>query len=354
MHRMTWVALALVAVVAAGVTISAVTWMPGRSHRGPLLPLTEAEDLIRIGLRRHVRTLASDIGERHLWHEGSMAAAADYVHAAFATAGLAVSEQRFTVRGCEVANVIGEAGPPHPDGELVVVGAHYDSVIGTVGANDNASGVAVLLELARLLGPRPLGRQLRFVAFANEEPPFFLSWEMGSRQYARRCRERRERLVAMLALETMGCYSDRRFSQSYPFPFGLFYPRTGNFIAFVGNLRSRALVRRCLRSFRGHAAFPSEGTAAPGYLPGVFWSDHWAFWREGYQALMVTDTALFRYGYYHLAGDTPEKIDYARLARVVGGLAHVIEDLAGGGEDSGVRSQKSEVGGETQDGGRQV
>lgn len=323
-------ALAAVVVVVTVAGVCAITCMPGRSHRGSLPPLTAPEETIRTGLRRHVETLAAAIGERHIWNDGSLAAAADYVERALAAAGLPVTRQRFAVRGVEVANVVGEIGAARPDREVVVVGAHYDSVIGTVGANDNASGVAALLELARLLADRPLARQVRLVAFANEEPPFFLSSDMGSRQYARRCREGRDRVVAMLALETMGCYSDRRFSQSYPFPFGLFYPRTGNFIAFVGNLRSRALVRRCVGAFRRHAAFPSEGTAAPGYLPGVFWSDHWAFWREGYRALMVTDTALFRYGYYHLAGDTPEKIDYARLARVVTGLAGVIEELAGG------------------------
>lgn len=323
-------ALAAVVVVVTVAGVCAITCMPGRSHRGSLPPLTAPEETIRTALRRHVETLAAAIGERHIWNDGSLAAAADYVERALAAAGLPVTRQRFAVRGVEVANVVGEIGAARPDREVVVVGAHYDSVIGTVGANDNASGVAALLELARLLADRPLARQVRLVAFANEEPPFFLSSDMGSRQYARRCREGRDRVVAMLALETMGCYSDRRFSQSYPFPFGLFYPRTGNFIAFVGNLRSRALVRRCVGAFRRHAAFPSEGTAAPGYLPGVFWSDHWAFWREGYRALMVTDTALFRYGYYHLAGDTPEKIDYARLARVVTGLAGVIEELAGG------------------------
>jgi len=324
-----WVVPTLAAIALAVGGICAITCMPGRSHRGSLPPLTAPEEAIRTALRRHVETLATAIGERHIWHDGSLAAAADYVEGVLAAAGLPVTRQRFTVRGVEVANVVGEIGPARPGREIVVVGAHYDSVIGTVGANDNASGVAALLELARLLAGRPLERQVRLVAFANEEPPFFLSSEMGSRQYARRCRAGRDRVVAMLALETMGCYSDRRFSQSYPFPFGLFYPRTGNFIAFVGNLRSRALVRRCVGAFRRHAAFPSEGTAAPGYLPGVFWSDHWAFWREGYRALMVTDTALFRYGHYHLAGDTPEKVDYARLARVVNGLRGVIEELAG-------------------------
>jgi hypothetical protein len=131
----------------------------------------------------------------------------------------------------------------------------------------------------------------------------------------------------MLSLETLGCYSDRPRSQSYPLPLGFLYPRTGNFVAFVGNLRSRGIVRRCVGSFRGHTAFPCEGGALPGYLNGVYWSDHWAFWRAGYRAAMVTDTALFRYGYYHLPGDTPEKLDYGRLAKVVAGVSRVVMDL---------------------------
>ena len=338
---MSWLLLTLAGVTLAGGSICAAIHMPGKSHRGRLAPLTGTEEAIRTGLRRHVHVLAGEIGERHIWNPGSLAAAADYVRGAFAAAGIAAIDEPYAVREVEVSNVIAEIGSGDPTGEIVVVGAHYDSVIGTVGANDNASGVAALLELARLLVGRPLARRGRFVAFANEEPPFFLTLEMGSRRHAQGCRARRERVVAMLTLETMGCYSDRRLSQSYPFPFGLFYPRTGNFIAFVGNLRSRALVRRCVSAFRRCAAFPSEGTAAPGDLPGVFWSDHWAFWREGYPALMVTDTALFRYGYYHLAGDTPEKVDYGRLARVVAGLAHVIEELAGV-EESGDRNQESE------------
>lgn len=325
---MWWLLPAGLAMAAVAAAVGVAVRMPGRSHRGALAPLGDGERTVREGLRHHVQVLASDIGERHVWNAGSLDAAAGYVRRCFSGAGMTVTEERFTVRGAEVANVIAEVEPSAPDAETVIVGAHYDSVVGTVGANDNASGVAALLELARLLAGRPRRRRIRFVAFVNEEPPFFLTSEMGSRRHARRCRERGERVRAMLALETVGCYSDRRFSQSYPFPFGLFYPRTGNFVAFVGNLRSRALVRRCVGTFRRHAAFPSEGTAAPGYLPGVFWSDHWSFWREGYPALMVTDTALFRYGYYHLAGDTPEKLDYGRLARVVAGLAQVVEELA--------------------------
>ncbi|MDX1777024.1 MAG: M28 family peptidase, partial [Desulfobulbales bacterium] len=141
-------------------------------------------------------------------------------------------------------------------------------------------------------------------------------------------RKNRENIVGMLSLETMGYYSEAPGSQNYPFPFSFFYPGTANFIGFVGNIRSRHLVKLSLAAFRRSTMFPSEGTAAPGWVTGIGWSDHWSFWREGYRAIMVTDTALFRYDQYHTRQDTPEKISYEPLARVTGGLAEVIVELA--------------------------
>ncbi len=132
----------------------------------------------------------------------------------------------------------------------------------------------------------------------------------------------------MLSLETIGYYSDESDSQHYPFPFSLIYPNTGNFIGFIGNISSRQLVRKSIRSFRSHTPFPSEGVAAPGWITGIDWSDHWSFWEEGYPAIMVTDTALFRYEHYHTMKDTPDRVNYDRTARVVMGLTRVITELA--------------------------
>ena len=189
-----------------------------------------------------------------------------------------------------------------------------------------------LLEIARLLAARPLARSVRFVAFVNEEAPFFYTWEMGSHLYARRAHERGDNITAMPSLETIGYYADDKGSQRFPNPvYSWLYPDTGNFIGFVGNFGNRRLVRRCVKTFREHATIPSEGGAPPGALSGVGWSDHWSFWQCGYPALMVTDTALFRYPHYHAATDTPEQIDYERLARVVSGLAAVTVDLAEAG-----------------------
>jgi Zn-dependent M28 family amino/carboxypeptidase len=214
------------------------------------------------------------------------------------------------------------------DPEVIVVGAHYDSAQGTPGANDNASGVAAVLELARLL--RDLdsnGKRIRFVLFVNEEPPYFGTEAMGSLNYARTLSERSERVVAMYSLETIGFYSSEPKSQRYPAPFGLMFPDRGDFVAFVGLMGSRALVRKTVGSFRSHTAFPSIGGVAPGSVPGIAWSDHWAFAQEGFPALMITDTALFRYPHYHRPSDTPDKVDGQNLARVVKGIERVIRDL---------------------------
>jgi Zn-dependent M28 family amino/carboxypeptidase len=152
---------------------------------------------------------------------------------------------------------------------------------------------------------------------------------MGSVVYAQRSQARQERIVAMLSLETMGYYADEPGTQVYPFPLNLVYPSQGNFIGFIGNLASGRLVRRAIRTFRRHARFPSEGAVLPAAVPGVGWSDQWAFWQQGYPGMMITDTAPYRYPYYHTPHDTPDKIDGARLARVVGGMEHVVAEMAG-------------------------
>ncbi|HUG52959.1 MAG TPA: M28 family peptidase [Vicinamibacteria bacterium] len=303
------------------------TRMPGRSHQGPLPPLDRETTLLRERLRSHVEVLAGRIGERNLWRPEALAEAARYVEDAFRSSGHEVHSQAFTVEGRAVRNLeVRLPGAARPD-EVVVVGAHYDSVLGSPGADDNATGVAALLEIARAGGGRRPSRTLHLVAFVNEEPPFFLGEDMGSLRYARRLREEGRDVVAMLSLETIGYYSDRLGSQHYPFPFRLFYPDRGDFLGVVGNTASRALVRRTVASLRRHATLPAEGLAAPGWITGVGWSDHWSFWQHGYPAAMVTDTALFRYPHYHAPTDLPPEVDYDRHARAVAGLIAVVGDL---------------------------
>jgi hypothetical protein len=326
--RLRWIVYPFLLVVLPVWLYSCMIPMPGKSHRGPLPPLTPAQAELSAALRRDVHELAEKIGVRNTLHYAALQKAADYVEKELSVAGK-VSRQSYTASGRVCDNLeVERRGASSPD-EIVVVGGHYDSVFGCPGANDNASGTAGVLALARSLATWSPARTLRFVAFVNEEPPHFQSDEMGSRVYAKRCRERNEKIVAMLSLETIGYYSDEDGSQHYPPPLGLFYPSAGNFIAFVGNVGSRALVRRCIRTFRERAAFPSEGAAVPSLLPGVGWSDHESFWSVGYPGVMVTDTAPFRYPHYHLAGDTPDRIDFDRCARVVEGIEQVVRDLAG-------------------------
>jgi hypothetical protein len=302
--------------------------MPGESHRGPLPELSEEEAVVAEHLRRDVEMLAGRIGQRNLWHYERLVRAAEWLEESLRGAGFDPQRQTYTVEGKAVWNIIAEVtGRTRPD-QILVVGAHYDTVLGSPGANDNGSGVAATLALARRFVGRQPARTVRFVLFVNEEPPFFQTETMGSLVYARECRRRGDNIVAMFSLETIGCYSDQPGSQQYPWPLSAVYPSTGNFIAFVGNTASEPLVKQVVESFRRNARFPSEGGALPGIIPGVGWSDHWSFWQVGYPALMVTDTAPFRYAHYHTAEDTPDKLDYQRTARVVVGLDQVLDELA--------------------------
>lgn len=300
---------------------------PGQSYSGPLAPLDEHESALAKSLKSDVEKLAGEIGERSMSRYAKLIEAAAFIEKSLRAAGFQVNRQSYEVKGRTAANLEVEIAGAKAPTEIVVVGAHYDSAAGAPGANDNGSGVAALLALARKFAGTPTGRTLRFVAFANEEPPHFQEPSMGSLRYARRGKERKENVVAMLSLETIGYYTDAPDSQHYPPPLGLLYPSTGNFIAFVANPESDTLVREAAASFRKHAKFPSQWGVAPAMMPGVGWSDHWSFWQQGYQAIMVTDTALFRYPHYHLKTDTPDKLDYSRMARVVAGLEHVVADL---------------------------
>jgi Zn-dependent M28 family amino/carboxypeptidase len=302
--------------------------MPGKSFKGPLPPLTAEQADLSARLRDHVQMLGGDIGERNVYKPEKLEYAAKYVEHVFAKLGYETGKQEYEAEHVTVRNIdVNEPGTTRPD-EIIVVGAHYDSVMGAPGANDNASGVAATLEIARILHDKKLARTIRYVAFVNEEPPFFQSDKMGSVVYARRCKERGEKIVAMLTPETIGYYSDEPGSQKYPSILAWFYPKVGNFIVFVGESDSGGLVSKCVGLFRQYAQFPSEGGAAPKSIEGVGWSDHWSFSRMGYPALMITDTAPFRYPHYHTKRDTPEKCDYDRMARVVEGVARVVEQLA--------------------------
>jgi len=301
--------------------------MPGKSYTGRLPPLTSAQASLREELRRDVEKLAGQIGERNIWHYQNLTAAADFLEASLAEAGCKVNRQNFQAEKKTCCNIEAQIiGTKHPD-RIVIIGAHYDSVYRSPGANDNASAVAAALALARRFADEKNNRTLRFVFFANEEPPFFQTNQMGSLVYAKSCREKKEKIIAMLSLETIGYYNDKPKSQKYPPPLSLFYPSTADFIGFLGNLSSRKLLHKVVASFRKNCKFPSQAGAYPEFIPGISWSDHCSFWRQDYPAIMVTDTAPFRYPYYHAPEDTPDKINYDSLTRVTTGLQTVITEL---------------------------
>ena len=279
-------------------------------------------------LRAHVEMLAGTIGERNLWSYGALEQAAQYISTQLTAAGYTPRRQTFELAKLPLSNVETVLQGTTHGAEIVVVGAHYDTVVGCPGANDNATGVAAVLELARRFSGRRQPRTIRFVAFVNEEPPFFQTEHMGSAVYANALRSRDERVVGMLSLETMGYYSEERGSQRYPAPMATVYPDVGNFIGFVANVASARLLWRARRAFKRRTSFPLQSATVPAAIPGVGWSDHWAFWQAGYPAMMVTDTAPYRYPWYHTADDTPEKVDYDRLAHVVDGLETVIEAIS--------------------------
>lgn len=299
----------------------------GRTTTSLRLPATPADRL-----RQHVHKLSGELGEHNWQYLAKLNAAADYIESVWRQQGYAVTRYPYTAEGMQFANLeVTRPGTTRPN-EIVVIGAHYDSVEGSPGANDNSSGVAAMLEMSGHFTRLRPACTIRFVAFVNEEPPYFETEHQGSRVYAKLCRQRGDDIHAMLSLETLGYYSEAPGSQNYPAPFGLFYPGRGNFVAFVSNLRSRSAMHEAVRAFRGHSDVPVECCATFERVEGVGWSDHASFWREGYPAMMVTDTAIFRYPHYHAASDTPDKVNYELLARVTDGLCGMLAVMAGGVE----------------------
>jgi hypothetical protein len=290
--------------------------------------LTADEEALARRQEEHVRAIASR--PHNLDHYPALEAAALYIERTLREAGHAPRRQEYRVRGQLVRNieVVIEPAKPARDAPTYVVGAHYDSPDDSPGANDNGTGVAGVLELARLLADlKPDRHRLRLLLWVNEEAPYGKTPDMGSWQHARRLKDSGENVAGAIALETIGYFSDDAGSQTFPPPFGLIYPHRGNFIAFVGLIGARPLVHRTLASFRRHTRFPSIGGVAPGFLRGIDLSDHWAYHQFGFPAMMVTDTAPFRNPYYHELDDLPENVDYKSLARVTKGLERVIREL---------------------------
>jgi hypothetical protein len=346
----------IVLVCGVGTTYIWFQWirMPGASYSGGL-PQVDSPTVLAGRLNDHVRTLADEIGERNVFHPHELERAADYVESQLELAGYTVDRFSFDTpilaedkkeadafyarKGAapseveideeiKVYNLVAERPGKSPD--YVVIGAHYDSVLISPGADDNASGVAALIELARVFSDVQLDKSIRFVAFTNEEPLMWRTEYMGSFRYAQQMSNLGEEVHAMLSIDGMGYYSDEEGSQHYPPPVSLFYPSKANFVAFVSNVENRSLVRRAVKSFRdSEVPLASVGAAMPPGIAGTDLSDHSSFWQFGYPGALVTDTNYLRTVHYHFATDSPEKLNYEALAVAVDGLAVVIADLAG-------------------------
>lgn len=302
--------------------------MPGRSFKGNLPALTAGEMLIARNCKQHIQRLSTDIGERHPGRPESLSEAADYIEAIMVEAGFHTSRHSAPSMQNSGENIIAESEESRRlGGPLYVIGAHYDTIFGSPGANDNGSGVAALLEILKCFTGRQLRRRVQFVAFANEEHPGMLNRAMGSLAYAESLKAAGQEVLGMWSLETIGFYCLEKGSQRYPFPFNLYYPDEGNFVAFIGNTASKAFVHDSIRTFRKSTRFPSEGVTAPEKFKDIGRSDHWGFWQCDFPALMITDTANFRYVHYHTPDDTPDKVDYDALARVTKGLAETAVQL---------------------------
>ncbi|MGI9404189.1 MAG: M28 family peptidase [Hyphomicrobium sp.] len=324
-----WGAGILLVLIAAA---AAAAWysfsLPGKSYTGPQPPATRDERDLAERLKRHVIAIASK--PHNVTHYPELERAAAYIEAELTALGYEPQPQTFETDGRPVRNieVVTPAAKSNGAQSNLVVGAHDDSDGDAPGANDNGTGTAAVIELARLLKDVvPEDTSLRLVLFVNEEAPYYRTDQMGSLRYALHLKERGERVVGMISLETIGFFSDAAGSQKYPAPFGLLFPSTANFISFVAMPGSRAFLHEVVAAFRRNTKFPTVGGTAPDQFEGIGWSDHWSFWHLGYPAVMVTDTALYRYPYYHTPEDTPEKVDYDKLARITIGLEKTIRDL---------------------------
>jgi len=317
--------LAVDALVIIGLLVAACAYVTQ-----PVLPsggMASRSGADPVRLETHVRALAERFSPRGDRNLRNLAAAAGYIADMLRAAGGQVSDQPYSSDGDTYRNVIAAFGPQSE--EQVVIGAHYDTFLGFPGADDNASGVAGVLELARLLGADTPRVRVELVAYSLEEPPHFRTESMGSAVHAASLKAKNARVRAMISLEMIGCFRDERGSQKFPLGLlQLLYPSTGNFIAVVGRIGGGGLVRTVKKAMRGATPLPVRSVNAPGFIPGIDFSDHLAYWNQGYPALMVTDTAFYRNPRYHTADDLPYTLDYRRMALVVDGLAAAVRALA--------------------------
>jgi Zn-dependent M28 family amino/carboxypeptidase len=283
------------------------------------------KQMLMESLYKHVESLSVNIGERHLWKEGSLNKTADYIESTLMAYGYAVWRQSYSCYSEGVSNLIAKKNGP--DNGVVIIGAHYDTVPGTPGADDNASAVAGLLELARLHKESSNKKTLVFAAFANEEPPCFGSDHMGSMVYAKHLKDQKIPVEVMVSLEMIGFFSQEPI-QTYPLPgMSFFYPKTGDYIGVVGNFHSSKYVSFFKKGIRRHSSINAKSLTAPEFFGGINLSDNYSFWHHGYKAVMITDTSFFRNRNYHQETDTIDTLDFDRMTEVVKGLYYTLLEL---------------------------
>jgi hypothetical protein len=279
-------------------------------------------------LYAHVEQLSVHIGSRSLYEYDKIEDAKRYIVSCLENFGYIPTLQNYDYDGKIYSNIIiSIPGTKYPD-ETVIIGAHYDTVYGTPGADDNASAVAVLLEMCRALKNFSPGRTLKLIFFFLEEPPVFRTEHMGSYVYAKEAKARNENITSMICLEMVGYYTDKKGGQTFPLPLmNMMYSTTPDFIAVVGNLRSRNLIDKVKNSFITASRIPVETLTSVSFVPGVDLSDHRSFWKMGYPAVMITDTAFYRNPNYHTENDTIDTLDFTTMSDLLKGLLQVAKDL---------------------------
>jgi hypothetical protein len=286
----------------------------------------EKISVIEKALKDDMVYMSVTLGERNVEKYGALSQCEKWIRERWESMGYKVQEQVFEVEGKRVANLEVEIPGLKAPSEIVIVSAQYDTLPGSPGANNDASGVAILLQLSEMFREYRPDRTLRLINFTTEEPPYFGTELMGSLRYAKRCRQLSEDVRVVLSLDALGFFRDSPDTQKLPFPFSYFYPDRANFLAFIGDLRTRPYMIVTTRGFKKGSAFPIAAGSAPRWVKGAGWSDHSSFWRYGYRGMQVTDTGAFRSPWHTNEGDTVDKLDFRALARITMGLyASVIE-----------------------------
>jgi hypothetical protein len=307
--------------------VSVMLWFMSTQPLLIHLPAATVPTVDPTRLQAHVQMLAEQLPPRDL-NPDHLAMAARYIRTQMQQCGARPHMQTFQVGGLTYQNVLAHFGSSTSAMAKIVVGAHYDSAAGLPGADDNASGVAGLIELACLLAAASVARPVELVAYALEEPPHFASPDMGSYRHAQAARTADEQILLMISLEMIGYFSDQPGSQTFPLPgMRYFYPDTGDFIALIGRFNEAVEVRRLKQLMRQATSLPVYSLNAPPFFPGVSLSDHSSYWAHDYKAVMITNTAFYRNFAYHSAQDTPERLDYARMAQVVQGVYYALGHL---------------------------